>query len=93
MKNYLLLAMLISMAPTTYAQCPTNATDDVRVVYLDFEFTNSGFNVNPCKQHSLHNEVLFVPKFRPEYNNDNWSDNSFWCDPADGTSKFQLFDG
>ena len=93
MKKLFFLAMLLCMARIGDAQCPNDATDDVSVVYLDFEFANSGFSflVHPCKQFSLLNQLKFIPKFRAEYYNGNWNDKTFWCDAGDGSPKFQLF--
>ena len=93
MKKIFLLTIIFCVARMSYAQCPINTTDDVSVVYLDFEFASSGINflVHPCKQYSLLNQLNFVPKFRSQYNNGSWDDKTFWCDAGDGSPKFQLF--
>lgn len=91
MKNLFFLVMLLCMAHTTYTQCPDNATEDARVVYLDFQF---GGNLNGlvklCKQHCLYNEVHFIPVFSPEYDESFWEDKTFWCH-IEGSHDFQLF--
>ena len=93
MKKIFLLTIIFCVARMSYAQCPIHTTDDVSVVYLDFEFASSGINflVHPCKQYSLLNQLNFVPKFRSQYNNGSWDDKTFWCDAGDGSPKFQLF--
>lgn len=92
MKYFLFAFIVLLQVGQMAAQCPNNATDDVRTVYLDFEFasTGYGFTVNPCRLHSLHNQVQFIPKFENEYSNGNWNDKTFWCDPGDGTPKFEM---
>ncbi len=61
MKKLFFVVMLLSMTRTIYAQCPDNATDDVRVVYARASLVSGGLYFNLCSDHSLHNELIFRP--------------------------------
>jgi len=88
MKKLLFFVMLFSMARLPYAQCPDNATDDVRVVYASAFLVPGGISLNLCKHHSLHNEVVF--QFNPDFN--LAPNQTLWLYFGDGQSK-QIIDG